>query len=191
MSRTLFLSPHNDDETLFGAFTLLRERPRIVTCFRGEVQRLRGAPITAEDRMSETRAALAALFVGDSPPEWIQLPFSDATPEWPALKARLRDMVLVDRIYAPAYETEGHDQHNGVATLAEELWPGKVTHYLTYTTRGKSFSPHRVPATGDFLRRKLLALGCYRSQINHPSTREHFIRDQYEYYTAPEQGALP
>ena len=38
----LFVSPHNDDAVLFGAFTLLRERPVVLTVFDSYVQVARG-----------------------------------------------------------------------------------------------------------------------------------------------------
>ena len=41
----LFISPHNDDETLFGAFTLCREAAdiQVVVVFDGHVQASRGS----------------------------------------------------------------------------------------------------------------------------------------------------
>jgi hypothetical protein len=45
----VFLSPHHDDETLFGAFTLLRERPLVVIVTDSYVQFNRGDGITNDD----------------------------------------------------------------------------------------------------------------------------------------------
>ena len=56
---TLFLSPHNDDETLFGAFTIMKEKPIVCVVFDSYVQVARGnAGATASRRRNETLRAL-------------------------------------------------------------------------------------------------------------------------------------
>src|SRR5262245_21395624 len=61
----LFLAPHNDDETLFGAFTLQRERPVVLILYDSYVQVNRGAAwCDAETRREETRKA-ARILLGD------------------------------------------------------------------------------------------------------------------------------
>lgn len=58
----LLISPHNDDETLFAAFTIMRERPVVLVVFDSEVQVLRGfADCDAVTRRNETMHAMAEL----------------------------------------------------------------------------------------------------------------------------------
>lgn len=58
----LFLSPHNDDETLFGAFTIMREKPLVVVVFDSYIQVARGAEwCDWKTRRQETARAMIAL----------------------------------------------------------------------------------------------------------------------------------
>lgn len=171
----LFLSPHNDDAPLWGTFTLLRERDiSVVTVFDSHRQFQRGTGITAGQRRDEDRAAMRVL--GLSEPRFCG--FSDANGHdirwW-------FEGFTPEHVWAPAFEESGHPQHNLIANLADELWPGKVTHYMTYTPAGKS-TGRLVPYEPEWLPLKWKALACYESQWRLENTREHFIRDQHEYY---------
>jgi len=174
----LFISPHNDDETLFGAFTLLRERPLVAVVFDSFVQERRGYGITAAARRAETRAACEVLGVSCG-----FLGLRDDSPDWRAVRWALAEYKRsgVTEVWAPAVERDGHLQHNEVGAIAGELFP-RVTYYLTYTrTGGKSTAGRLVPFENAWIGIKLRALAEYRSQIGHASTAEHFIRDQREY----------
>jgi LmbE family N-acetylglucosaminyl deacetylase len=159
----LFLSPHNDDETLFGAFTIQRVKPLVAVVFDSYVQAQRGNVVTWRQRRNETQNALAELGVGDD----------------------VRFLGMRDDVFT-TNELTGHAHHDVVALVADCIWPGRVTHYLTYTrTGGKSISANRVPVeSGEWVRRKLRALACYESQIDieRLGCREHFLRDLHEYY---------
>lgn len=176
----LFLSPHNDDEVLFGAFTLMRDSPLVVIVFDGHVQGLRGAPITANQRRSESISALREL--GVSPPMFLGYPDTEDRPK--SLLASLRH--LADRhapelVYAPAVEANGHAQHNYVGELAKQIFP-KVQHYMTYTRTGGKSTGSPVNPEPWMVWRKMRALACYESQITLDNCREHFLRDIREYY---------
>jgi LmbE family N-acetylglucosaminyl deacetylase len=176
----LFISPHCDDECLFGSFTIQRERPLVVIVLDGIIQGLRGAQVTARQRRQETVAALAEL--GDPPLRFCG--FSDARPDWKEVEAALRDMARfeLDTVYAPALEEGGHEQHNRISEICSLVFP-KVRHYMTYTSSGKS-GGIRVPATTEMIQRKFRALACYQSQIEMQNCREHFMRGITEYYAA-------
>lgn len=181
MKRPLLIQPHNDDGVLFACGTIIREQPLIITVYDSCKQAAQG--ITAEQRKNEDRAAMAILGNG-KPLDLIFLGLRDDDGHQ-GLKGRLetfRD--LADRVYAPAWELEGHPQHNLVATMADQVFPDKVTHYMTYTytENGKSRSVNKVAFEPEWILRKLKALACYESQIKLPATAPHFIRDQYEYY---------
>lgn len=171
----LFLSPHNDDETLFGAFTLLREKPVVVVVLDSYLQEQRGHGITFWDRRGETMQALEQLGA-----RYNFLGFRDDRPEWLAIE---RQLCAYDpeHVWAPAVEPTGHEHHNRVGEIADRIWPGRVTHYMTYTPAGKSRGVP-VPFEPEWVEKKLRALACYRSQLALRSTWDHFLREQYEYY---------
>jgi LmbE family N-acetylglucosaminyl deacetylase len=177
----LFISPHNDDETLFGAFTILRERPLVVVVYDSHIQEQRGNPVTWHARRAETTAAGRILGFNAC-----YLGFSDADPlvSAEAIRARLREVlgVIDETVYAPALETNGHAQHNLVAAAVDE--GPRVVRYLTYTPAGKSTSRRVVPILEPgWIGLKLRALACYESQwAPRLGCYPHFLRDQTEYY---------
>ncbi len=174
---TVFVAPHNDDETLFGAFTLLREKPHVIVCLRSMVQELRGCGITYRQREAETEAALRTLRV----PSWEQWEILDSEPDWELIGERLRRLDA-GHVFAPAFEDGGHDHHNTIAELAARVFHGRLTAYLTYTHEKRSTNGQLVPFESEWIELKLMALLCYRSQILERSTRDHFLYPQYEYY---------
>ncbi len=179
---SILIAPHNDDETLFGAFTLLRERPLVAVVFDSFVQPARGNPGTsATERRCETLEACKILGV-----HAVFLGFSDADETVTADKIRRRLFaagLVTGPVFAPAFEPAGNAQHNLVAAAIED-GPG-VTRYLTYTPAGKSTSKYgRVPIMDPaWIGLKLRALACYESQwAPRLGCFPHFLRDQTEYY---------
>lgn len=184
----IFISPHNDDETLFGWFTLERERPLVAIVYDGHVQAQRGLSVTWHQRRTETAHALSVLGLSTC----FFLGFSDADAS--VTSAQIWDKLVAlnvnvhsgaTSIYAPAYEEDGHDQHNTVARAVPNA--ANVTRYLTYTReKGKSTSnrPVHIPSE-DAIIRKWQALACYRSQLaldRRMGCWPHFLRSQEEYY---------
>jgi LmbE family N-acetylglucosaminyl deacetylase len=184
----LLISPHNDDETLWAAFTIQREKPEVLVVFDSYVQPSRGVGgCTFVARRRESVAAVTILgstvtFAGFR---------DDRDYPLPELANELRrHYSSPSEVWAPAYEPGGHDQHNLVAQAAELAYPGVQIHsYLTYTrTNGKSTSGIEVPpGSGEAIARKLRALACYRSQLQldpRLGCWPHFLRDQREYIQA-------
>lgn len=173
MSRALLLAPHNDDETLFAAYTILRCQPHVVTCLRSFVQASRGGP-TFETRERETGRALFHLGCTS----WHQLPVRDDTPDVEMLESLLRELAddgLWDRVYAPAVEDGGHEGHTLVGELAVKVF-GDVIPYLTYRRgMGKSTSEAKVPVEPGWHSAKLRAMAEYESQIELESTAYWFV----------------
>ena len=169
----LFISPHNDDETLWGAFTLLREHPHVIVCLRSRVQMRYG--ITHQQREAETAAAMEILGC-----TWDQWRFLDDKPPWGEIEHELR-LLRPEKVWVPCPEIGGQEHHNRIGEMALRIWPNAVK-YMTYTTHGRSTSADMVPFGPLLVDAKLRALQCYRSQIMEPSTSEHFIRDLREYY---------
>lgn len=172
----LFVSPHNDDEALFGAFTILRENPLVVVVFDSWNQWNRGTGITAEQRRAETLAAAEILgfkveFMGfrdDEPPGVLEL------------AEALKKYGEPEMVYAPAIEDGGNKDHNLVGYATGRAFQN-VRRYLTYTTSGKSIGAP-VPCEPDWVCAKIKALACYETQMRLPSTAPHFLRDQREWY---------
>jgi LmbE family N-acetylglucosaminyl deacetylase len=177
----LWLAPHNDDETLFGAFSLIRHRPHVHICFRSQVQEDRYG-VLAETRELETAQAL--WWLGSI--EWSQGLTLDSLPD--ASGALLDDFNRLDasytpeRVWAPAYEDGGHAQHNLVAFVANAVWGVKVTPYLTYVHGSMRTRGVGVEYEPSWVWSKLKALTCYRSQIELDSTRAWFMDDTLREY---------
>jgi LmbE family N-acetylglucosaminyl deacetylase len=179
----LFVSPHNDDAALFGAFTLQREIPRVLTVFDSYVQVSRGhARCTKEARQREDWLAATTLgcridFAGV--PDNLSLGVLTRTAEalWP--------WKLATEVWLPAVEPDGHDQHNLVGEIGLDVFSkAKIHRYLTYTrANGKSTNGVPVPCTGAMVLKKLQALACYKTQIeiDELGCWPHFLRDQTEY----------
>ena len=171
----LFISPHNDDETLFGAFTLLREKPQVLIVYDSHTQLLRGDTITAEQRRQESRAAANILGVDVS--------FggvSDTSSDYAECVAALQPFIAAKHVWAPAFEPDGNAQHNLIANAVTSLFPA-ARRYMTYTRFGKSRGK-LVPIAPGWTQKKLHALACYETQLDLEATRSFFLRDLYEYY---------
>ena len=186
----LFVSPHNDDETLFGAFTILREQPYVMIVYDGYVQQKRGLPVTMLQRRQESIAALSILGI---PLNKILFGFLDDSRDVDV--TGLGDLIYIatsnlklDEIFLPAFEENGHLQHNLVARVEfkNKLATVPIQRYLTYTSKGKSVSSNPVKVTDPmWIAKKLQALSCYTSQMSldpHMGCAAHFLRSQEEFY---------
>lgn len=178
----LLLEPHQDDAVLFACYTLLRERPHVITILQSDLQAQRGTGIRASQRVAENELALNVT-LGLT---WEQWEYSDADPDWRGIRDDLakRNDATVTSVYAPYPESGSHPHHNMVGNLALEVFGGRVTHYMTYVNgRGRSQGSRRVvPHVYDHVRMKLLALACYGTQIREPSTGHHFTEALHEWY---------
>ena len=186
--RALFLSPHNDDEVLFGTFTLLRYRPHVVICLRsermGDPSYPGNMPVDAKTREFETEIALKTLAIDG----WTQWPITDNAPDPEQLEAfmiGLRDPSGADDwdiVFAPWYEDpDGHPDHNLVGRTAASVFADvPITWYLTYTRNGRSTGTE-VEYELEWIALKHHALACYKSQSAHPATYTHFMGDLREY----------
>lgn len=173
----LFLSPHCDDEALFGAYTILRHRPLVVVCFDGRLARHLATP---EQREAETVAAMEIL---GCQAEFLRIPSaSDGEDELEGLLEHYDP----EWVWAPLPEEDGHAHHNTVGESARRLWPDITTWYATYTLAGgKTEIGDPVPVEDGWPELKRQALDCYVSQIARAGTRTHFERSLDEYLTDP------
>jgi LmbE family N-acetylglucosaminyl deacetylase len=173
----IVVSPHNDDEALFVAYTIMRHKPKVVIVTDSYVQGDRGTGITKEMRRQESVDALSLVGVE---PIFLGLRDDDMTPE--TLKTALRRFEDTELVYCPALQG-GHPQHDMVYHACKELFT-KVKYYTTYTK-------DKLRTTGDIevipmaeemdLKNKML--NCYKSQIEYARTKPYFdaVRDESEW----------
>ena len=178
----LLLSPHNDDETLFTSFTILRERPLVVFLTDSFIQLNRGDGITAEERNKESKQAMEVLNC-----DYIFANLRDDLLSRDVLRDYFKELVKFnpDKVYAPKPYLNGNEHHNMVGEIAEKMFGDKVVFYATYTkdnlyTTGKT----EIKPTNKELILKRQALQCYRSQLSLGATRPHFeaVLGQSEFY---------
>ena len=184
----VLLAPHNDDESLFAAFTLLRHRPHVVVCLRSYANGSR-----YPTREIETAAAMRVLGC-----TWEQWPFPDLDVPWAEVREQIFDLPLrYDRCFAPypRWAANGHQrgslpgngfgvqQHDPIGEWAREAFDLRYTGYLTYTRwAGKDRQGVPVVYEEGWAERKIAALACYTSQLADPSTAPHFLAEQHEFY---------
>lgn len=183
----VLLAPHNDDEALFAAFTLLRHRPHVVVCLRSHKQ-----GDNWPTRELETTRALRVL--GDC--TWEQWGLRDDRPDWAAMKAQIDQLAgQYDRCFAPfprfgangwsgldPMPPDGVCQHDRVGAIARESFGDRFVGYLTYTKAGKDDHGVRVPYEPEWVAAKLEALLCYPSQMLRREIAPHFLRGLEEFY---------
>lgn len=175
--RSLFLSPHCDDESLFGAFTILKYRPHVVICFPSW-----GDYGSTEERFRESQAACGEFGLSVS-----QLNINLGLDE--ALRAQ--DVLSrYDIVWAPSTNAS-HPDHRDLAEAAARVFGPLVRRYETYQL-DEHGTPFKV-RTQDlapiddrrWIQLKLAALARYGSQIAHPRASQFFTMDLHEYAEQP------
>jgi len=180
------LAPHNDDETLFASFTIMRERPHVIVVLRD--------PQNPDVRERETAAAMMQL----GHVYWEQWPFPSDVPPWPGIEQEIANLARAfDIVYAPAYNfvENGHKegvmppsgwgvlQHDTIGWFAHQRLGERYRPYCLYTRwNGRQRGTEVVPEHPSHVARKLRALACYESQIAQESTREWFLNEPIREY---------
>jgi LmbE family N-acetylglucosaminyl deacetylase len=153
--KKLFFAPHPDDETLFGAYTILKEKP-VVVVIKNDIP-----------RMFEFMHAMEVLDA-----EWMIV---DSVSFVQGLKP--------DVVYVPQLNN-CHPLHNKVTQdVMKYFRESEIIEYATYTSpddlqpKGRT----KVEATDEMKALKLKALDCYVSQRK--ATPVHFdLVNKDEYY---------
>ncbi len=159
----VFLTPHPDDETLFGAFSLIRYHPTVICVLD-----------CAEGRRMEFVNACRVFGV-----QFATWDYPEQDPDWLAIRERIARLPA-DVLFAPAWAADGNQAHNELAAAAQHT-DAELVSYLTYTTDGKQTDGEIVPCEPSWIGVKLQAMACYPSQYSDPSHAPHFLRDQTEY----------
>lgn len=163
----LLIAPHNDDEALFAAYTLMREKPLVLIVTDSFIQFNRGDGITRLQRRNETLAAMklagCPVIFGGIPDNELNLIL---------VKRLLENFHGFEKVYAPAVQG-GNAQHDMIGQAAMVTFP--VTQYTTYTkTELWTIGKTEVVPTQEEIDLKNKMLDCYQSQIQLPSTAPHF-----------------
>lgn len=165
-SAVLF-APHNDDEALFAAFTILRYRPHVVVCFGSA-----GDYGDSAIREAETREAMSVLGAAGVT-QWAG---GDLEAQMRAFDAAVRP----SRVWAPAAEAS-HPDHVAVAQAAAAVFGDRLTTYQTYIDGEKVRRGREVAFEPAWVSQKLRALLRYTTQLQHPRAHQFFVQDLREY----------
>jgi len=175
----LFLSCHNDDEGLFGCFTILRLKPKVIVVTDGTTHQKRfGIPI--ETRREESRQACKLMGVRVS---FLGIPDDEVTPNrlLTAFK-KLKEERDYKAVYAPAIEG-GNATHDMVSDAAWIVWKKRVVFYSTYSKlRLFPRGGHALMPTDYEREIKDRVLECYKSQIGLNAPHFEAVRNVPEFY---------
>jgi len=177
----IFLSPHNDDESLFGAYTLMRYKPFVIIVTDSFIQPNRGdVTCTAEIRKQET---VNAMRMAGCPVVFLGIKDTELTEE--ILIERLQ-YFNPETIYIPAIHENGNEQHNLVGKVALELFGHKnCERYCSYVKGDFNIvqGGWEIIPTHPEMELKNKMLDCYKSQLQLPSTAPHFevVRNRSEW----------
>ncbi len=181
MATTLVIQPHSDDAVLFACYQLMYEptKTTIVTVLRSAKQEKWG--ISDRERQQEDFGAAMCLGVGVKALEEAGLGGvcgNDEEPDWGGVRgclASLAELLITPvKVLAPAWEVDGHEDHNRVAELVAEFWPD-YTAYMTYRRgHGRSEGALEVRPSAGWRARKMRAMSYYESQIDLENTRPWF-----------------
>ncbi len=183
MSAVLF-SPHNDDETLFAFYSMVRHQADVVVVLRSMRQELSQRGPTF--RMRESETLWATTVAGVKYEQWTE--FTDDAPDWDAIAERVDAYVRLthpDLVIFPAWESGGHEDHNALASICTRVvgnFDLPMIRYYTYARgHGRTEAGAEVIPTPAERAQKAAALACYQSQRNHPPTAPWFGEDQREF----------
>lgn len=168
----VFLSPHSDDEILFGAYTIMREKPLVVICTHATMQGDNGYERAMESYRAMKMLGASVVFLG--------IDEDKLTEEILEEKLRfIRDDDYYLTLYAPEYEIDGNPHHNIVANVAQKI-SADVQTYKTYTgLEDRSIGKEIIP-TPEELEIKKRAMLCYQTQIQNPFTSHYFdVTNEY------------
>ena len=175
----LFIAPHNDDEVLFGAYTIMREKPLVLIVTDSYIQQERGDKATTEQRIAETKEAMKLLGVEV---EFLHIPDKSFTED------KLIEKLVnyeAETVYAPAVEKGGNWIHNAVGKVVSSMF-WNVKRYNTYVSgNDKTQGNILIIPTREEKELKRKALACYKSQLSIPTCANFFKHKEileYESY---------
>lgn len=165
----MFIAPHNDDEALYGAYTLMRYKPLVIIVTDSYIQPERGdIGCDADTRRKET---IAAMKLVGCPVLFLGIKDTELTEE--LLRERLSGL-NPETIYIPAIQG-GNPQHDLIGKVGLDMFGKACERYCTYTkTELHTTGGWELKPTYAEMKLKNQMLDCYKSQLELPSTAPHF-----------------
>lgn len=173
----LFISPHNDDEALFGAYTLLRENPLVLIVTDSWIQFNRGENVTADERWQETLNAMKIF--GCSA---VRGGIRDDIVDEIAVEALFKKFGEFDEVYAPLVIAGGNPHHNLVGEAAMKVFGNKVKRYTSYSsTNLYVVGETEIQPTPEEIEIKNKVFECYPSQLKINGPHFEAVRGKSEW----------
>ena len=161
----VFFEPHADDGVLFACYTLLRDKPFVITVLGDD-----------QERIWESKMAMHFLSL-----KWSGWGQDEKTPDWDGIKEAMIGMSVqqgVERVWLPLPEQGGHEHHTRVGEIGRSAFGTRARFYATYRRgEGRTRTDSEVVPQPSWPAVKFKAMGHYISQINHPHMRPWFTTD--------------
>ena len=161
--KKIFISPHDDDQALFGSYTCIREKPLIIFVLDSYIQPNRGEIGCSNEERSKESAIACSILGCDH----VRLGLHDDTATYTEIVEALKLLKFDDLeiVYAPMLQV-GNKHHDMLNVACLEVFGPKVIQYPTYT-REKLYTEAtiEVKPTPEEELIKEKALSAYQSQI--------------------------
>lgn len=163
----LLVSPHSDDATLFSAYTILREKPIVITVTHATMQGGNGYDRVMEDYKAMKILGVPIMFLGID-------------------EDKLNEDILIEKLLPFAINSEawlpeeiegGNPQHNLITKVLKKMF-WRIHYYKTYTGLEDRTIGEEVVPTPEELELKQRAMKCYISQRMNPMTAHYFNSDK-------------
>ena len=170
----IVLAPHNDDECLFCAYTIIREKPLVIVVTDGFNQTIYGVKT---DWLERRRESIRAMGILGASVMFMAIRDIDLTED--LFYERLK-YLNPDKVYAPALEG-GHQAHDIVSRVAQRLFKD-VTYYYTYS-RQELFAKGKIEVipTQEEIELKNKALDEYKTQLNMKEPHFEMVKGKSEW----------
>jgi LmbE family N-acetylglucosaminyl deacetylase len=157
------LSPHPDDEILFTAYKIMREKPIVVILTFPTLQGENGY-----ERIMESYKAMQLL---GSPIMFLNIPEHEFSEE--RLREELLKLGITDQNVHVPHLDGGHKHHDITHKVATEMF-WNVSYYRTYGKGETRAEGWEVIATEEEQQLKRKSMDIYQTQINNPLTSHYF-----------------
>jgi LmbE family N-acetylglucosaminyl deacetylase len=166
----LFIEPHQDDSVLFGAYTLMRHKPLVVSVTSSFIQPNRGdVGCDADTRRKESIEAATML---GCPIVFMDIPDTELTEE--IFRERIK-FFNPETVYIPAAQG-GNKHHDLINKVCLEVFGrSRCEQYSNYSKTNLFIQEgYEIKPTQIEIELKNKALDCFKSQLSLPSTKPHF-----------------
>lgn len=170
----ILISPHNDDESLFACYTIMREKPLVVIVYNGD-QHSDKFGIPVQERKHESAEAMKLLGVEV---EYLNMSDWGDDMDYYTMCSRL-EKYKPDKVYAPAKGK--NPQHNLVSIVCDDTFKN-VVHYCTYDDDLLQKGSIEIKPTKEEMELKNKCLDCYKSQLKINPHHFEAVRNKSEYY---------